>query len=94
MGFPQAVRAIDGTHIPIIRPQHSPGDYYNRKGYYSIIMQGLVDFHGIFMDISAGWSGKLHDACVFSNSELYKKGMRGLLFPCWKRNICGVQVTN
>jgi len=26
-GFPQAAGAIDGTHIPIIRPQHSPADY-------------------------------------------------------------------
>ena len=43
-GFPQAIGAIDGTHIPIIRPEQSPADYYNRKGYYSIIMQGVVDF--------------------------------------------------
>ena len=32
LGFPQPVGAIDGTHIPIIRPQYSPADYYNRKG--------------------------------------------------------------
>ena len=43
-GFPQAVCAIDGTHIPIIHPEQSPADYYNRKGYYSIIIQGVVDF--------------------------------------------------
>ena len=45
-GFPQAAGAIDGTHIPIIRPEESPSDYFNRKGYYSIIVQGLVDFRG------------------------------------------------
>ena len=27
-GFPQTVGAIDGTHIPILRPQESASDYY------------------------------------------------------------------
>ena len=60
--FPQAAGAIDGSHIPIIRPGQCASDY-NRKGnvmyifinttyayvrigdtgYYSIIMQVLVD---------------------------------------------------
>ena len=37
-GFPQTVAAIDGTHIPISKPQDSAADYYNRKGYYSVLM--------------------------------------------------------
>ena len=45
-GFPQAAGAIDGSHIPILRPDESASDYYNRKGYYSIILQATVDFHG------------------------------------------------
>ena len=47
-GFPQAAGAIDGSHIPIIRPDESASDYYNRKGYYSIIMQAMVDFRGLY----------------------------------------------
>ena len=31
-GFPQAAGAIDGSHIPILRPDESASDYYNRKG--------------------------------------------------------------
>ena len=84
-GFPQAVGAIDGTHIPIIRPEQSPADYYNRKGYYSILMQAVADFRGIFMDVCIGWPGKVHDARMFANSELYKKGTQGTLFPDWKK---------
>ena len=54
LGFPQAVGAIDGTHIPIKRPDKSASDYYNRKGYYSIIMQAMVDYRGLFMDVYIG----------------------------------------
>ena len=91
-GFPQAAGAIDGSHIPIIRPDESASDYYNRKGYYSVIMQAMVDFRGLFMAVYIGWPGKVHDARVFVNSSLYHKGMSGTLFPDWKRNICGEEV--
>ena len=50
------------------------------------------DFRGLFMDVYIGWPGKVHDARVFVNSSLYNKGMSSILFPDWKRNICGVQV--
>lgn len=93
LGFPQAAGAIDGSHIPIIRPDESASDYYNRKGYYSIIMQAMVDFRGLFMDVYIGWPGKVHDARVFVNSALYQKATSGTLFPNWKRNLSGVDVS-
>ena len=91
-GFPQVAGAIDGTHIPIVCPKDSPSDYYNRKGFYSVIMQALVDFRGLFMDAYIGWPGKVHDARVFSNSSICHKGREGTLFPTWNREINGVQV--
>ena len=42
-GFPQAFGSIDGTHIPILRPQECSADYFNRKGYHSILTQAVVD---------------------------------------------------
>lgn len=92
-GFPQTAGAIDGTHIPILKPKGNSGpDYYNRKGFYSIVMQAVVDFRGRFMDIYLGWPGKVHDARVFSNSSLYAKGQAGTLLPDTKRRLGGVEV--
>ena len=71
----------------------SASDYYNRKGNYSIIMQAMVDFRGLFMDVYIVWPGKVHDARVFVNSALYQKGMCGSLFPDLKRNRCGQEVS-
>jgi len=75
-GFPQCVGAIDGTHIPIVSTDQCSADYYNRKGWHSIILQGTVDNKGLFIDIYVGWPGRVHDARVFVNSTLYKKGQR------------------
>ncbi|KAI7803548.1 putative nuclease HARBI1-like [Triplophysa rosa] len=42
-GFPQCAGAIDGSHIPIIAPEENHVDYFNRKGWYSVLLQGVVD---------------------------------------------------
>ena len=91
-GFPQAAGAIDGSHVPIMKPQESASDYYNRKGFYSIIIQELVDFRGRFMDVYIGWPGKVHDARVFANSSLYAKASKQQLFPSWSHNLDGVDI--
>ena len=67
-------------------------DYYNRKGFYSIIMQVLVDHRGMFMDVYIGWPGKVHDARVLVNSPLYSKANSGSLFQSSSRNLEGVDV--
>ena len=36
-GFPQCIDSIDGSHIPICAPELNHTDYYNRKGWYSMI---------------------------------------------------------
>ena len=47
--FPQVVGAVDGSsHIPVLKPKESPSDYYNRKGFYSILVQAIVDSRGRF----------------------------------------------
>ena len=50
-GFPQCAGVVDGTHTPIVSPVEYPTDYYNHKGFHSIIMQGAVNHLGQFIDI-------------------------------------------
>ena len=64
-GFPQVAGAIDGTHIPIIRPQVNATDYFNCKGFHSLVMQAVVDFWGVFTDVYIGWPGRVHHARIF-----------------------------
>ena len=70
-GFPQCVGAIDGSHVPIAAPELNHTDYFNRKGWYSMIIQAIVDQDYIFLDIRVGWPGSVHDARAFANSLIY-----------------------
>ncbi|CAL9685020.1 unnamed protein product [Knipowitschia caucasica] len=91
-GFPQCAGAIDGTHIPIKAPQHAPSEYYNRKGFYSIILQGVVDYRLRFWDINVGWPGKVHNARVFSESSIFREGQSGTLLPNITETFAGTEV--
>ncbi|XP_043469299.1 putative nuclease HARBI1 [Leptopilina heterotoma] len=72
-GFPGVVGAIDGTHIRIDRPSEDKDSYINRKQYFSIHMQGVVDHNKKIIDICVGYPGSVHDARVFRESIISTK---------------------
>ena len=72
-GFLQCAGSIDGSHISVTPPSMNHTDYYNRKGFYSMIVQAVVDHNYLFRNICVGWPGSVHDARVFTNSLLYRK---------------------
>ncbi|CAM2115596.1 unnamed protein product [Caretta caretta] len=92
MGFPNCGGATHGTHIPILAPEHQAGEYINRKGYFSIMLQALVDHKGRFININVGWPGKVHDARIFRNSGLFQKPQEGTLFPDQKITVGDVEM--
>jgi len=47
-------------------------DYYNRKGFYSIVLQAVIDSSGKFIDTFVGYPGSTHDSRIFHNSPLYQ----------------------
>ena len=69
--FPNCLGAIDGSHINIKKPVVHPTDYYNRKGNYSILIQGVCDGNGKFLSVSCGHPGSIHDARMLRRSTFY-----------------------
>ena len=69
-GIIQAFRRIDGTHIPIKCPLENSQDYFCYKQYYSLNVQAVCDFKGMFMDVECRWPGRVHDSKVFANSSI------------------------
>ena len=67
LGFPQVVGAIDGSHIPIVRHNENATDFHNRICFHSILLQGVVDHRGIFIDI---YVGKQFGSVQVSEQEL------------------------
>ncbi|XP_044577083.1 putative nuclease HARBI1 [Cotesia glomerata] len=65
--------AIDCTHIRIVKPSEDAVDYCNRKKYFSINLQAVVDSNMKFTNIYCGEPGSFHDAQVFRRSPLYEE---------------------
>ena len=69
----QAFGCIDGTHVPLKRPQTNSQDYFNYKLFFPLNIQAICDSKGYFMDVECKWPGSVHDAKVFSNSAINDK---------------------
>ena len=68
---PNVVAAIDGSHIPIKAPKENHKDYFNRKHFYSYLVQGIVDSSGLFLSVATGFPGSLHDSRMLRLSDVY-----------------------
>lgn len=67
--FPNVCGCIDGTHVRILQP---PGEdsyaYMNRKRYYSLNVQLVVDVNGRILNVVARWPGSSHDSWILRQS--------------------------
>ena len=80
-GIPYVVGAVDGSHIPIVAPCLHAADYYNRKGFHSILLQGVVSSICLFWDFDIGWAGSMHDTNLWAKTDIGKFCEDGRLSP-------------
>ena len=68
--FPHCCGALDGKHVRIRKPRKSGSLYFNYKGYFSIVLLGLVDADYKFLWVNVGASGSNSDCGIFNRSSL------------------------
>ncbi|OWZ08461.1 hypothetical protein PHMEG_00018993 [Phytophthora megakarya] len=70
-GFVNCVDMIDGTLLPLeFKPFKKGGDYYSRKGRYSLNALIMCDDVARVRDAVVGWPGCVHDNDGWSNSRV------------------------
>lgn len=68
--FHHACGALDGKHIRIRKPRNSGSVYFNYKGFFSIVLLGLVDADYKFLWVNVGAEGSQSDCGIFNRSAL------------------------
>ena len=68
--FDHCLGVLDGKHVAITKPNNSGSEYFNYKGFFSIILLALVDADYKIIWADVGTPGATSDAAVFNNSDL------------------------
>ena len=70
--FPHTVGAIDGKHVACKAPRNSGSEFYNYKGFYSVILFAMVDADYKFTYIDVSGNGSSSDAQIYNKSDLHR----------------------
>lgn len=71
--FPNCIGCIDGKHIRMKCPKKTGSTYFNYKGYFSIVLQGVADAKYKFIAVEVGGYGRQSDGGTFSDSNIYQQ---------------------
>jgi hypothetical protein len=75
------VGVVDGSHIPIVTLCLHVANYYNRQGFHSVLLQGVVSRKCLFWDFDIGWTGLMHNANLWTRTDLGQLCEVGHLSP-------------
>lgn len=80
--FPNAIGAIDCTHVLILKPTTHGDEYINRKGLASFNVQVTCDANELITSMDCRWAGSVHDSRIWRNSgvcEIMTENQMGAL---------------
>lgn len=92
LGFPQCYGAIDGSHIEVKPCKSEAIDFYNYKGWYSVVLFASVDHRYRFTYINVGAPGRSNDSSIFEASKLKCMHEANETFKRHTKIIEGVEV--
>ena len=76
--IPQYLWAVDGTLIKILAPSTERKiDYFVRTKRYAVNTQGIVCANLVFLHVATGFPGSIHDARMWTKTEIHTKIERG-----------------
>ncbi|EPS62188.1 hypothetical protein M569_12603 [Genlisea aurea] len=78
-GLPNCCGAIDTTHITMLltSSDQESETWLDRKQSHSMILQAVVGPDMRFLNVVAGWPGKMDDASVLRSSDFFKQCQNG-----------------
>ena len=86
--------AIDDKHVCILQPSGTGSNYYNYKGFFSIVLLAVVGANAEFIFADVGCQGRISDGGVLRNTYNFIKPWREtcLTFPLqnscrWRMNL-------
>ena len=77
--FPNAYEAINGKHIALFHTRDIASEFYNYKGFYSLVLMAIVDYNYKFMYVDVGCQSRVSGGGVFCNTSFCKALENGQL---------------